>query len=86
MAEGLQKLGVRVSEQPESIKIEGGSVHPEGEVVLDSYDDHRIVMSLAIAAAALGVEAVIERAEAVSKSYPTFFAEFTRLGGAADVF
>ena len=86
MAEGLQKLGVRVTEQQESIKIEGGSVHPEGEVILDSYDDHRIVMSLAIAAAALGVEAVIERAEAVSKSYPTFFAEFTRLGGAADVF
>ncbi len=86
MAEGLQKLGVRVAEQQESIKIEGGSVHPEGEVILDSYDDHRIVMSLAIAAAALGVEAVIERAEAVSKSYPTFFAEFTRLGGAADVF
>ncbi|MCQ4937450.1 3-phosphoshikimate 1-carboxyvinyltransferase [Anaerotignum propionicum] len=86
MAEGLQKLGVRVTEQQESIRIEGGSVHPEGEVILDSYDDHRIVMSLAIAAAALGVEAVIERAEAVSKSYPTFFAEFTRLGGAADVF
>lgn len=86
MAEGLQKLGVRVTEQQESIKIEGGSAHPEGEVILDSYDDHRIVMSLAIAAAALGVEAVIERAEAVSKSYPTFFAEFTRLGGAADVF
>ena len=86
MAEGLRRLGVRVTEQPESIMIEGGNVPPVGEVILDSYDDHRIVMSLAVAAAALGVEAVIERAEAVSKSYPTFFAEFTRLGGAADVF
>lgn len=86
MAEGLQRLGVNVTEQPESIMIKGGNVLPVGEVVLDSYDDHRIVMALAIAAAALGVEAVIERAEAVSKSYPTFFAEFTKLGGAADVF
>ncbi len=86
MAEGLQRLGVNVTEQPESIMIKGGNIPPAGEVVLDSYDDHRIVMALAIAAAALGVEAVIERAEAVSKSYPTFFAEFTRLGGATDVF
>jgi 3-phosphoshikimate 1-carboxyvinyltransferase len=86
MAEGLQRLGVSVTEQSDSILIEGGNVIPTGEVVLDSYEDHRIVMALAIAAAALGVEAVIEGAEAVSKSYPTFFAEFTRLGGAADVF
>ena len=86
MAEGLQRLGVSVTQQPDSILIEGGNVMPSEEVVLDSYDDHRIVMALAVAAAALGVEAVIERAEAVSKSYPTFFAEFTRLGGAADVF
>lgn len=86
MAEGLQRLGVRVTEQEESIIIEGGNDMPSGEVVLDSYDDHRIVMALVVAAAALGVEAVIERAEAVSKSYPTFFAEFIRLGGAADVF
>ncbi|WP_313525167.1 3-phosphoshikimate 1-carboxyvinyltransferase [Anaerotignum sp.] len=86
MAEGLQKLGVKVTEQAEGILIEGGNVPPVGEVILDSYDDHRIVMALAVAAAALGAEAVIERAEAVSKSYPTFFAEFTRLGGVADVF
>lgn len=86
MAEGLGKLGVKVTEQPEGILIEGGNIPPAGEVILDSYDDHRIVMALAIAAAALGVEAVIERAEAVSKSYPTFFAEFIRLGGVADVF
>ncbi len=86
MAEGLQRLGVSVTEQTDSILIEGGNTIPAGEVVLDSYEDHRIVMALAIAAAALGVEAVIEGAEAVSKSYPTFFAEFIRLGGAADVF
>lgn len=86
MAEGLQKLGVKVTEQAESISIIGGNIPPKGEVILDSYDDHRIVMALAIAAAALDVEATIERAEAVSKSYPTFFAEFIRLGGVADVF
>ncbi|MDD4843066.1 MAG: 3-phosphoshikimate 1-carboxyvinyltransferase [Anaerotignum sp.] len=86
MAEGLQRLGVSVTQQPDSILIEGGNTIPTGEIILDSFEDHRIVMALAVAAAALGVEAVIEGAEAVSKSYPTFFAEFTRLGGAADVF
>lgn len=85
MADGLEKLGVKVTERAESILIEGGTVAPKGAVILNSYDDHRIVMALAIAAATLGVEAMIEGAEAVSKSYPTFFAEFTKLGGVADV-
>lgn len=86
MAEGLQHLGVTVQEEAEGIIIQGGHTPPVGEVVLDGYSDHRIVMALTMAAAALGVEATVEGAEAVSKSYPPFFAEFIRLGGNADVF
>lgn len=86
MAEGLRRLGVGVVEKPEGIVIHGGCEPPEGEVILDGYGDHRIVMALSMAAAALGVEVVMEGAEAVAKSYPTFFAELIRLGGVADVF
>jgi 3-phosphoshikimate 1-carboxyvinyltransferase len=42
-------------------------------------------MAMAIAATSLGVEIIIEGADAVQKSYPSFFAEFTKLGGVADV-
>ncbi|MBR6634165.1 MAG: 3-phosphoshikimate 1-carboxyvinyltransferase, partial [Clostridia bacterium] len=54
-------------------KLNGGTV--------DSFNDHRIVMAAAIAAAACENETVINCCEAVNKSYPTFFEEYKALGG-----
>lgn len=54
-------------------KLSGGTV--------DSFNDHRIVMAAAIAASQCESETVINGCEAVNKSYPTFFEEFSRLGG-----
>ncbi len=54
-------------------KLNGGTV--------DSFNDHRIVMAAAIAASQCESETVINGCEAVNKSYPTFFEEFSRLGG-----
>ena len=85
MAQGLKKLGVLVIEEEDSITIERGEPSMETDIVLDSFADHRIAMSLAIAVAALGIEAVIEGAGSISKSYPRFFTEFVRMGGIADV-
>lgn len=85
MAECLKKIGVQVEEHPEGLTIIGGCNPPEEPVVIDAHGDHRIVMAMAIAAVSLGVEIIIEGAEAVQKSYPSFFAEFTKLGGVADV-
>lgn len=56
MAECMQKIGVEVEEKPDSIIITGGCNPPEGEIVIDSHNDHRIVMAMAIAAVSLGVE------------------------------
>ena len=42
-------------------------------------------MAMAVAAASFGIEIIINGAEAVNKSYPSFFAEFQKLGGVADV-
>lgn len=55
-------------------KLTGGTV--------ESFNDHRIVMAAAIAAAASENETVINGCEAVNKSFPTFFEEFSKLGGA----
>ncbi len=85
MADCLQKIGVAVEEKPDGLLITGGCNPPEGEVRIDAYGDHRIVMAMAIAAVSLGIEIVIEGAEAVNKSYPSFFAELTKLGGVVDV-
>ena len=67
-----------VIEEEDSITIERGEPSMETDIVLDSFADHRIAMSLAIAVAALGIEAVIEGAGSISKSYPRFFTEFGR--------
>ena len=86
MADCLNRLGVPVEEKQDGLVIHGGKLtEQQGEIRIDSYGDHRIVMSAAVGAALLGREAVIEGAEAVAKSYPAFFAEFIRLGGGADV-
>lgn len=85
MAECLQKIGVEVEEREDGLVITGGCNPPEGEIVIDSHNDHRIVMAMAIAAVSLGVDITIEHADAVNKSYPSFFAELTKLGGVVDV-
>ncbi|MBR3910173.1 MAG: 3-phosphoshikimate 1-carboxyvinyltransferase, partial [Anaerotignum sp.] len=84
MAECLQKIGVEVEEREDGLIITGGCNPPEGEIVIDSHGDHRIVMAMAIAAVSLGVDITIENAEAVNKSYPSFFIELKKLGGVVD--
>ncbi len=56
-----------------------------GENVIDGCNDHRIVMSAAIAALRCQEPIKITGAEAVAKSYPDFFEVFRALGGRADV-
>ena len=61
----------------------GGTL--KGGCEVSGYNDHRIVMSMAIAALSCEEPVLIRGAEAVAKSYPDFFREFRRLGGRADV-
>jgi len=65
--------------------IYGGLQGKEDMPVIDVYGDHRIVMSFAIGGTTIEGGLMLEGAEAVSKSYPSFFAEFVGLGGVADV-
>ena len=57
--------------------LKGGTV--------DGCGDHRIVMAAAIAALGCTGDVVITGAEAVEKSYPDFFKDYTKLGGKANV-
>jgi 3-phosphoshikimate 1-carboxyvinyltransferase len=71
MASELTKMGAQITERPDGLEITGGGSLVGAE--LDSYTDHRIAMSLAIAAVMATGETKIDRAEAASISYPTFF-------------
>jgi len=70
MASELSRLGAAITERHDGLDIEGG--HPLTGGTVDSYTDHRIAMSLAIAALNASSATTIHRAEAASISYPDF--------------
>lgn len=78
----LRVLGGTVQELPDALVIMGGQL--VGGTV-DSVRDHRIAMSAAIASIRCTGEVTILDADAASKSYPSFYHDFNRLGGHADV-
>ena len=47
---------------------------------LHGHNDHRVVMSLAVLAAAAGLPLTVDDAEAIQKSWPGFFADAAPLG------
>ena len=71
MASELAKLGVELEEHPDGITIKGAA-RLKGCGV-ESYGDHRIAMSLAIAALAAEGATVINNASCVDISFPGFF-------------
>ena len=70
MATELGKMGAQITELPDGLEITGGATLTGAE--LDSFTDHRIAMSLAIAALNAQGTTTIHRAEAASISYPNF--------------
>lgn len=75
----LNKLGANITEEPEGLIIEGVKGFTGGKV--EGWNDHRIVMSLAIAAAKASGTIEIEGSGAIKKSYPHFFEDFSKTGG-----
>ncbi len=72
------KIGIEVDlSEPNVMKITGGKI--TGGVEVESYGDHRMAMTLAVAALLSDREITIKGAECVSKSYPDFFETLSML-------
>ncbi len=71
------KLGAEIEVAADEIRIRGGGLRG-GSV--SASGDHRIAMSLAIAALSAESPVEIEGVECVDKSYPDFFDEISKLG------
>lgn len=76
--EMIKSLGGTANEYPDRLEITGTKL--KGGTV-NSYGDHRIVMSAAIAAAFCDEETAVIGVEAAGKSYPGFFEHYSALGG-----
>ncbi len=65
------KVGIEVTLEGDNVmKVKGGEVH---NTTVDSHNDHRIAMSMAVTALRGQGEMIISDAECVAKSYPNFF-------------
>ena len=73
----LTKLGAKVFVTNESLTLEPSeNINPN--ISIKTYQDHR--MAMAFAPLAIKVPIVIEEAEVVSKSYPTFWDDLKSMG------
>ena len=75
----LSRLGADITDGGSGLSITGMASLSGGTV--DGHNDHRIVMAAAIASCGCDSPVLIRGAEAVNKSYPTFFEDFAALGG-----
>ena len=78
LKEEYRKLGIDIElDYDENVmRVVGGKPHAAD---VDSHDDHRIAMSLAITALRIKDEVSIRNRECVAKSYPSFFEDLEML-------
>ncbi|MBQ8427206.1 MAG: 3-phosphoshikimate 1-carboxyvinyltransferase [Clostridia bacterium] len=76
----LNSFGIKAESDGKNLTVYGGT-HTAG--VVDSFNDHRIAMAGAVMATATLGKSVINTAQAVNKSYPTFYKDLNSVGGKA---
>lgn len=74
----LRALGTQVETGEDFLCVSPARYH---SCTIDTQNDHRIAMAAAIASTVADGPVTILGAECVSKSYPGFWSEFTKLGG-----
>jgi len=77
MAQELKKMGGRVEELPDGLIVHGGTLKA---AQVNGHSDHRIVMALALAGMALDEPCVIDTAEAMNVTFPSFVDLMRSLG------
>ena len=77
----LNKMGVDITEEKDRLIIKGGAI--KGAEV-HGWDDHRIVMALAVAGLVAG-DTTIDTTESVGISYPGFFEDLRKAGAAVEM-
>lgn len=78
----LKQLGADVVATPDGMIIKHSKLC---SAELKGYNDHRIVMSMTVAATGTDGESVIDDADSINKSYPAFFDDYNSIGGKVNV-
>ncbi|RMH31428.1 MAG: 3-phosphoshikimate 1-carboxyvinyltransferase [Nitrospirae bacterium] len=70
MVSELKKMGASIEEKPDGLRIQGGN--PLQGARCDSYGDHRVAMSLAVAGLVAQAPVMITDVECIETSFPEF--------------
>jgi 3-phosphoshikimate 1-carboxyvinyltransferase len=82
MAEELKKMGAEVEELQDGLIIQQSKLIPSQ---LDGRSDHRIVMALALAGLSMNDGCIIDTAEAMSVTFPTYVDLMRNIGANMEV-
>jgi 3-phosphoshikimate 1-carboxyvinyltransferase len=81
LAENLRRMGAKVEERPDGLRVEGRGAGKVHGAEIEPHGDHRIAMAFAIAGLAAEGQTVIRNADCAGVSFPTFYSELERLTG-----
>ena len=82
----LKKWGVDITSTFDSIQIHGKEHYKSNSTVeIFGHNDHRIVMAMTVFGLCAESECIIDDAQAITKSYPTFFEDIQSLGGKVEI-
>ena len=79
LAENLRRMGAKVEERPDGLRVEGRAAGKLRGAEIEPYADHRIAMAFAIAALGASGPTVIRDADCAGVSYPKFFEDLERV-------
>ncbi|MGH9681625.1 MAG: 3-phosphoshikimate 1-carboxyvinyltransferase [Candidatus Acidiferrales bacterium] len=79
LAENLRRMGAKVEERPDGLRVEGRSAGRLHGAEIEPRGDHRMAMAFAVAALGAEGDTTIRDAECAAVSFPDFFSTLDRL-------
>ncbi|MCF6514605.1 3-phosphoshikimate 1-carboxyvinyltransferase [Lactobacillus sp. S2-2] len=79
LVQEFKKLGISITELEDGFIIDGSKNWNPTDLLLDSHGDHRIGMTMAIAALLIKDSTTLKDSESINISYPTFFNDLNKL-------
>jgi 3-phosphoshikimate 1-carboxyvinyltransferase len=79
LAENLRRMGAKVEELPDGLRVAGRSAGRLHGAEIEPHGDHRMAMAFAVAALGAEGETIIRDAECAGVSYPEFFNTLEKL-------
>ena len=79
LVENLRRMGAKVEERPDGLRVEGRAAGKLRGAEIEPYGDHRIAMAFAITALGANGPSVIRDADCAGVSYPKFYDDLERV-------